>query len=355
MPSLFTNIRNTMPTTIRLNDWRYDKEVSTSSKRKKPSILKATDFTHYRFISYGLKRTFTKQKTVVYSATPDTGTEYVMNLCVSKYPNNLVSNKLLEKIKNQTWSAAVDLAELPETLRFLRDAVVHMYRIWRDLRRGKFRGSLRKMDADTLAALWLAWRYAVMPIVYSVQGATKMWMEPEEQLKEYLVKTHYPVDLDLKAPSGCSWHLRGKLRGVVVYRLVGKRTAARLGFSLSELPSVLWEVTPLSFVVDWILPIGDALAGLSATNNVEFLDGYTSLRFQSVSCTWPDRTVLGVGLEPIIEHASYSAQNASIDYYQRSRLTGFPKPVVRLDPNMNLKRWIDALALVKLIVLKGMK
>lgn len=345
-----------MPTTIRRNDWIYDYELNSSTKRKKPQKLKATNLTHYRYIHSGIERKLTVQKTVLQSANPNTSSMPAISDCINAYPASLVSNRLLAKIKSQTWSAVVDLAELPETLRFLADSVRAMYRIYRDLKRGRPFKSV-KVSLDEAASFWMAWRYAVMPIVYSIQSAVKWAQEPEEVIGRPLIaRTHVTVDHVSKPSSDqtLQWHLSGKLRGVVAYQVTGKRTAMKLGFSLAELPAVLWEVTPLSFVVDWILPIGDALSGLSATNNVEFLDGYTSLRFKG-SCSWPDTTVYGFGDEPIIEMKAAAAERSMIDYYNRKVLTGFPTPSIHLDPNMNLKRWIDALALIKLIVLRGMK
>lgn len=345
-----------MATIIRRNDWIYDYEYHNSAKRKKPSLLKATDYTHYRYVHSGIERNFTIQKIVVPSANPNTTAQAAMSNCVNAYPASLVSNRLLAKIKSQTWSAVVDLAELPETLRFLVDSVRAMYRIYRDLKRGRPFKSV-KVNLDEAASFWMAWRYAVMPIVYSIQDAVKWAQEPEDVIGRKLVaRTHVKVDF-ANQPSGdktVQWHLSGKLRGVVAYRVTGNRSAMKLGFSLAELPAVLWEVTPLSFVVDWILPIGDALSGLSATNNVEFLDGYTSLRFKG-SCVWPDSISYGIGNEPIISMKAAAAERSMVDYYHRKALTGFPKPSVHYDPNMNLKRWIDALALIKLIVLRGMK
>lgn len=336
----------------------YDKEFSTSAPRRKPSVLKATALTHYRFIDRGCHRVSTGSLKWDYYTTPTTLAEQAMGDTRLAYPASLVSNKLLAKIKNQTWSAVVDLAELPETLRFLYDSVRSMYRIYRDIKRGKFRDSLGKKNLDDLAAMWMAWRYAVMPIVYSIQDAVKMYQEPVEIVgKPLIAKTHVPISKRWSPngdPTSPQWSCNGKLRGLVAYRVTGSRTAMRLGFSLAELPVVIWEVTPLSFVVDWILPIGDALAGISATNNVEFLDGYTSQRFKG-SCEWADKVEINTPTQHAVSYRSEPASQAMIDYYSRTPLTGFPTPSLALDPNMNWKRWVDALALLKLIILRNMR
>jgi hypothetical protein len=47
-------------------------------------------------------------------------------------------------------------------------------------------------------------------------------------------------------------------------------------FGLTDPLSVAWEVVPFSFVVDWFLPIGNFLEGLSTYNNLVFHRGYKS-------------------------------------------------------------------------------
>lgn len=49
-------------------------------------------------------------------------------------------------------------------------------------------------------------------------------------------------------------------------------------FGLSNPLTVAWELVPFSFVVDWFLPVGDALRGITAFSGLEFAGGWVSTR-----------------------------------------------------------------------------
>jgi hypothetical protein len=54
-------------------------------------------------------------------------------------------------------------------------------------------------------------------------------------------------------------------------------------FGLSNPLTVAWEIIPFSFVVDWFLPIGDALKGLTAFSGLEFHDGWITRKDYSMA------------------------------------------------------------------------
>jgi hypothetical protein len=45
-------------------------------------------------------------------------------------------------------------------------------------------------------------------------------------------------------------------------------------WGLANPVSIAWELVPLSFCIDWFVPIGNTLSALSATAGLEFMDGY---------------------------------------------------------------------------------
>lgn len=59
----------------------------------------------------------------------------------------------------------------------------------------------------------------------------------------------------------------------------GARAMNQLG--LLNPASLLWEITPWSFVVDWALPIGSVLAALSAPAGLIFVDGTVGMRIKA--------------------------------------------------------------------------
>lgn len=296
-------------------------------------------------------------------------------------------NSSLEKLKDQRINLAVSLAELPETVKFLYDgvkAIVDMYKKLRlkekklksdyDRQRRRAGGKninirreakkwLRKMgrETDQIAQLWLAFRYGVMPLVYDIEGAIKELNRPKEAVGELIrVKTSKKLDINMpipwymRVPQG-DFYLRGEetLTGYVVYSVVlncvveRPRSVVQLG--LINGAELLWEVTPLSFVVDWALNIGESLHVLDAGVGIHFESGTVSEKRElkrTVVAT--SRTVNGGHIVTTSGTGGVSYQR----YYQRTVLKDLPSPQFYVSNNMNWKRTLDAFALLKTMFLK---
>lgn len=61
-----------------------------------------------------------------------------------------------------------------------------------------------------------------------------------------------------------------------IYRSSVWETAVSLG--VTNPAAVAWEVIPFSFIVDWMLPVGDFLESLMDPRGMEFLGGYKSVK-----------------------------------------------------------------------------
>lgn len=212
--------------------------------------------------------------------------------------------RVLQKIKNEKWNLGTFLGELPETQKYLRGVIprfLEIYRLsvgqiknprkWRNLvRRGKrFFKTRKRRGALTASAnassSWLEFRYAVMPLTYDVDDA----------LKYYYDRASRPALCRVSGGAGDSWSsfTRGgtispakavqsaiQVRATCYYSVQQNADALkRLG--LINLPAVLWELTPLSFVVDMVLPVGDFLSNLDAMVGVTAVS-YTVSRVQTL-------------------------------------------------------------------------
>jgi hypothetical protein len=95
------------------------------------------------------------------------------------------------------------------------------------------------------------------------------------------------------------------------------RTLSQLGFIN---PAYLaWELTPFSFVIDWFLPIGNALNALDATMGLSFDKGCYSQTIES------SRRTVGTG----ITNSTHVTQGTATSFYmtkqfQRSKISTFP-------------------------------
>jgi hypothetical protein len=221
---------------------------------------------------------------------------------------------------------------------------------------------------ERVMKLWLEYRYAISPLVYDIVDTLKAINElslRQDLLKReiYFAKGasrdagrwsenrtaqfgggthgyHVTVDHEVKAKAYAAY--RENLGGL----------PDRLNdFGAFDVPRALWEITPWSFVIDWIIPIGEYLAAVTPKFGIDML-------------------ATGVALENLktvrrqIDSYSFNGDPAAIGSWpspplQIGLVDGFtargservvPLPVPKLptpDVNLNVNRLLDAIALAK--------
>lgn len=134
---------------------------------------------------------------------------------------------------------------------------------------------------------WLELQYGWLPLLSEIKGAVDLVQQPPEVSNEVVtVKGVYRDSNEFNFeknphPTGTAvW--KGKADVGVFVRLDYipddhyKALASSLG--LTNPLEIVWELTPYSFVLDWMLPIGDWLSTLDAALGYKFLSGSVSVR-----------------------------------------------------------------------------
>lgn len=268
------------------------------------------------------------------------------------------ASNLRQVIKDMTWDTAVFGAELGKTLGFFLDTGRHLVQAYRAARRGDvlglselyhrydYRGKRRPPAYKRVANVWLQWRYAVRPALMDLNDAlTELYssglrpviLTARGQGQEY-------VDTVLQSGTWNQLPLMKRRTGYVrveygaYYTLSSGHSLTRLG--LTNLPALLWELTPYSFVVDNVLPIGTYLSGLDATYGCTFLAGY-----KVEAHNWGEHVFWGNGQD-----------HATIKSYSRSPITSFPgmPPPAFQRPKGDLpSKVVDVIALLSQVVKRG--
>lgn len=240
---------------------------------------------------------------------PDEGV--IQSLC--SYPDlaplNQLNTRIRLQVKNQDFSAAVALGEFAETAKFLEGRVGQIVRFLNteasvSLRTGKRakpmireRGTgkwirnprypvLSWPDVPKLMSnAWLEYSYAFIPLLSDIHGSMQTLAEAPYAMNRTTTRAKMEVREDLNGSYQA---------GALPWKSTGYKTAKRqigiqfsirnpLLHSFSKLGltnplSLGWELTRLSFVVDWFLPIGNALDSLDATLGVDFVGGFQSTK-----------------------------------------------------------------------------
>lgn len=261
--------------------------------------------------------------------------------------------KVLAKIKDEKWNLGTFLGELPETQKFFKGAIESIVNLYLAVKRGKInvrslkrlarkgrnylrrRGLLAsiKDGAGYLSSKWLMWRYAVCPLVYDLDDMMKYLhrstirplfsrvgsggAEKYQAFERGNLATRTPSWLD-------SYSIQSRC---VVYYRVNPYAQSFKQLGLINLPAVLWELTPLSFVVDMFLPVGDYIGHLDAMAGVTVLSAQYSLRIDS-SCSRPALSFLGWYQDRSGKWASYThtvgGTQSTGRYYSRSNASLAP-------------------------------
>ncbi len=195
------------------------------------------------------------------------------------------------KIGNRKVDAATALGESMKTVNSIVDVSKRIAKALLHLKGGKLTLAFKVLfptSPKEAANDFLAWKYGLKPLLGDLQGALEVLLDQINKVipfksnghaKETFVRESTTAltsglgtsavyeyrKATIRVKYGSSYSITDKLR----------RQAATLGFTNPG--NVAWELLPLSFVVDWFLPIGDFLQALSATHALEVHESYKTV------------------------------------------------------------------------------
>jgi hypothetical protein len=284
---------------------------------------------------------------------------------------------------NEGFDLLTELAEAPETLRHMSEKVGELQGILQrakgdktlDSPKGRTRPrrpmtrkqALKSGSKYVGKALsrWMEYRYAIMPLVYSLGDAKELLAYADKIVRKGskggVVSNTYesPTTGDLEWYSTWTSHTKVTSYGRLLYNL---GSLQRLVDQVSvNLATTAWELIPLSFVVDWLFGISDALFALT---NVSFASssGYcTSVKereyftrdLQGViefrgDYSWePNTYCFPQGSLLTVQRSANAHGRAyqSVDERYRRFVWSRPSGRVIFDPYLNWKRAVDSIAL----------
>lgn len=111
---------------------------------------------------------------------------------------------------------------------------------------------------------------------------------------------------------------------------------------------LLWEFTRLSFMLDWVIGVGNYLSSLDAFLGKTFRKGCVSYK-SAQKTTWSLENFRGLGYDrPQVTVLEQPTQSQVSSYYVREPLGDFPSAKLpTIDPNLNVFRALDAIAIAK--------
>jgi hypothetical protein len=233
-------------------------------------------------------------------------------------------SKLLQKLQGRTshadFNLGIFLGEGRESLTTIRNGVKTLSSLYTAIRRydvkaikhtlSLTKGQLGEM-LDGLSSGWLAWNFGVKPILSDMYAAGETLAALTTSVPyKTSIRANTRVRGTISAGSSgppCGWQEKGKQ--VIVHFEENDLTSLSydLGVHRSQLLGLAWELVPLSFVVDSVVPIGT------------FLDNrVTQSRFSQahvVQTTWHKKRATGTYVLPcwrVIERGVHKLSHTSL-------------------------------------------
>lgn len=183
------------------------------------------------------------------------------------------------KIQRDRELEALRLEHLRE-LHTLRDAKAILFAERKALRKRKqleadFKKQLVEIS-DAIASVWLNFRYNITPNVILIEDCVKAY-ETFDQLYKRWTKT---TQISIKPPQFAGWECLGDINVTVrnfikrKFKHISDMSAILRNFSFNIFKTA-YELVPLSFVLDWVVPIGDLLSSSLGGTPSEYTEAST--------------------------------------------------------------------------------
>lgn len=215
----------------------------------------------------------------------------------SNYNPNVADRALTKAqlaIKGQKINLGVAWAEAGKTADLVGSSARRIAGAFSALRKGNIKQAARLLGVDPKPTRksvdpWLEYRYGWVPLMSDVYGSVEALANRE--LYEYMItgkgvireQVDYQIDEDF-SNYPCTTVGRGFDGAFVRLDFTPEDNALSKLNSLGLLnpAEIVWELIPYSFVVDWFLPIGDAISSIGYAAGMDFHSGSLSRRLSVV-------------------------------------------------------------------------
>lgn len=267
--------------------------------------------------------------------------------------DSFIVTAALAAANSGTYDLLTEIAELPETLKYLigllRDFASALKAVRkkevevRKLFRNKKQTSKTAYEfADALASVWLQFRYAISPLAYSFNDVITTLEEYKRVFAKYREKhSDYAEPVKIDGLDILAHDDFIQTHKIFIKRSFSPEDIVDALLSLLKVNpfATAYELIPLSFVLDWVFNIGDYITAMTGT---------ISYSQQAATYSWKTEGNVTYGKKGLILPDGFQSPTVNLEYSSYKRIVIDPKAHTGLsyDPFINWKRQLDALALL---------
>lgn len=254
-----------------------------------------------------------------------------------------------QKLADSKFDVSEFLVDIDRTVLLVAERVRQFVTAWRAVRRGDWLGAiaalglsrrrLKRLKFRDAQNAWLEFQYGWRPILNDIFGgialvnqgirANETHIHAVRRIREDL--TVSPATLsesqtqeswqDLNSTQSGTVSTEVKFRARISDATIAYLTSLEL---LNPLYTV-WVATPFSFVIDWMIPVGDWLSSLSAPLGLKFVSGYQTTRvWGEITANATRKGISGVALYTLVQQTGGSSAYVRVAYMQRVAFHSWP-------------------------------
>lgn len=301
----------------------------------------------------------------IYQPTPSLPTWY-------STLHDLSRAKVQAKVKEPDLGLGQMIAELHETISFLKNPLKKSLALWQKFARRRYNqaGDVAELYFKTASDAWLAYRYGLMPLILDcanfmeyvekqnsmrssrmrrVNKSVKMETVNTSITNTGLAGFNYPVTCVTKTQVKSTSHIYFKLRSDSV---IGLKMYA-LGLHPSQWPSLVWEKTMFSFIADWFVNFGTWIQAISPNVGKEILGACSSqviTKEETWSLGYPTYCT-GMKAPSVEAYVASSYRKVTQSLTRRVDSSSLILPRLNVEW-LNIKRTLDTLALTSNMIVR---
>lgn len=243
------------------------------------------------------------------------------------------SGALRRKLVKNRVNLASSVAEYRESASMFVVVAKRLFEAYRDIRHGRF-PKFKRWSVSDIPASILYYNFGVAPLVgdlFSVVEALRLKLTAP-----ITVRTSASVRRDLAAENvqfgGNEFQLSGDIRqrATIYYDMDPEQYASEY-FDFGNPIEWAWELIPFSFVLDWVLPVGDYLESLDNLNGLSNIRGVVTTKvYERAYGRW--------GQASVNEEAFRSYTRT----YKRDVITSVPIPLPSWNPSPSYMKLLNA-------------
>ena len=283
---------------------------------------------------------------------------------MKQYPNSLISRaevRALLKARDQKVNLALTFAEIGKSQAMITSRVTQLYRGYSQARKGNFKAAAKALGiggSKRNAKTWLELQYGWLPLLSDIHGAYEE-MTRQARTNGFLFNVSSTVSEPVSVENDYSTYrstITSRLTGVhsakvsLWYTVTFSELQALSRVGLTNPLEIAWELTPWSFVIDWLVPVGDFLGALTATQGLTFKSGtrttYTRLDLTGKAVFLGGRSPSG----DVYDDKGSANYSAAYMKMRRTTYTGSPIPTPYVKNPFSVGHTLNAIALLRTLL-----